>query len=609
MKKKGKEEKEEEVESRRGRRDTMPSISVSRSSSSRLHPIPCSQIESLSEEILLEILSYLSIHELLTVSRVSRRFNRLSDEPHLWRRIYYSLFTIERLKHPFLPAPNQRLRGSIESRSTQLQTDRKGKKRQSCEDDQQPELGHTWKTLCRISLNWKTGSAGLTLITPINPSKNPVPSTALSSRSQDSYHPRTNTIVRFHRSLLFIARKCRSTTESPPTVSVYRLENHSNPDQPNGSVLVAKLSPSTDSQDQPSISPQGVTEISIDDACHEAESTECLHSTILLSVFYTSGRFVIFKIRLPSTTSGSMDSAPLDFQQVGSYEPTPPQTPYAQRRIHHELVQAAKFHFPLIVTCSTDFHLRFFCLSWSSSMLESCDQLKIVKLSLDMQNHSCYWPLSLSLRRSEPSSERFKMSIAYPMPFYPSTWTIGLQEFEFEITRSRSCSSSLKMLTNRFLTAFHNHQDKNRRVMTGHGLGEIVIGIEQAAENVIVGRSDNTIDFFRLAPAPDGPTDRRLKRLSCSKTLFGHTSRIGSISIDETGRCVSGAMDGVKVWEGSEPVDVRSKQSSITTGETRSVGWIGLDSEKIVSLWIREDHERAGKTATLNEEIRVMSFI
>ncbi|WAQ92767.1 hypothetical protein PtA15_17A249 [Puccinia triticina] len=583
-----------------------------------LRPITSPHIEKLSEETLLEILSYLSVSELLTASRISQRFNRLCDEPQLWRRIYHSLFTVDRLKHPFSPALDQRLRGSIESRSSRIPLDRKGKRKLSeATIDGQSHLGHTWKTLCRISLNWRRGSAGLTRITPvIDQSDSPSTSsqaltTNVLHRSQDSKNPTPNTIVRFHRSLLFIARKSRSS-ESLPTVYVYNLQNDFNHQQQKKSVLVGNLSPTEEAQDTSLLVGQGVTEISIDESCDgNSDTPQTVKTTVLISVFYTTGLFTLYEINLPSVALDTAYPAALDFQEVGSFQPSMTTKSSSSSKINHEIVEIAKFHFPLLVTCSVDFHLKFFRLSWSSTTAQSKRRLQIVKLPLDMQNHSCYWPLSLNLKRSEPLSERFQMTIAYPMPFYPSAWTVGMQEFDFEITTSRSStsSSSLQMNTNRFITALQHPQDKDRRPMAGLSLGEIVIGIQQAAENVIVGRSDNTIDCFRLAPVSENSADPRKKRLLCSKTLFGHTSRIGSISVDESGRCVSGAMDGVKVWEGSEAVDVRSVESPTSAVETRRVGWIGSDSEKIVSLWIWEDLDSHGKTARLNEEVRVLSFI
>ncbi|KNZ52068.1 hypothetical protein VP01_3703g1 [Puccinia sorghi] len=571
-------------------------------------------IGQLSEEILLEVLSYLSISELLIAARISQRFNRLCDEPQLWRRIYHSLFTVDRLKHPFSPALDQRMRGSTESRSFRTQLDRKGQRKQS-QTENDLHLGHTWKTLCRISLNWRRGSAGLTRITPIiEQSETPsltsqARSTTILSPSQDPKNSTPNTIVRFHRSLLFVARKSKPPTESFPTVYVYNLQHDLNHQQQKTSVPVGTLLPDMGSYNAPLLDGQGVTEISIDESCGEnSETARTAKSTVLVSVFYTTGQFTLYEINLSSVSSNAVEPMELDFRQVGLFEPSLPLKSSGQRKVLQGVVEIAKLHFPLLVTCSIDFHLSFFRLSWPSSTAQPRRNLQIVKLPLDLQNHSCYWPLSLNLKRSEPLNERFKMTIAYPMPFYPAAWTVGLQEFDFEITSSRSMSS-LQMNTNRFITAVQQPHDKDRRRMTGLSLNEAVIGIEQAAGNVIVGRSDNTIDFFRLAALADGSTDQRRRRLLCSKTLFGHTSRIGSISVDENGRCVSGAQDGVKVWEGSQAVDVRPVESLACVGETRRVSWIGSDSEKIVSLWISDHPDRHDHATILDEEIRVLSFI
>ncbi|KNE94002.1 hypothetical protein PSTG_12668 [Puccinia striiformis f. sp. tritici PST-78] len=616
-------------------------------SDQQLRGIHGSHIEHLSEEVLLEILSYLSIAELLTTARVSRRFNRLSDEPLLWRRIYHALFTLDRLKHPFSPAVDQRLRSSIESRYSQThQVVRKGKKKDSEENG--AHLGHTWRTLCRISLNWKTGSAGLTRITPIinnqpespssdtNSSQNPT--TTDLSQCQVSPSPSKissstpNTIVRFHRSLLFIARKSsRPSRQSLPAVDVYNLQNDHHQEQQKKSVLLGKLLPTAEENEcSSSLVGQGVTEISIDESCDNvlpSSGKTGEGSTILISVFYTTGQFTFYKIKIPVNFDQPIV---LESQEVGSFQSFPiskSSTSSFKNPPHHRLVETAKLHFPLLVSCSIDFHLSFYRLSWSSSSSSpspedqgNAKKLKIVKLDLDLQNHSCYWPLSLSIKRTspEPLKEIYKMKIAYPMPFYPSTWTIGLQEFEFEIYSNQS--NSIQVNSNRFMTAFnknHHPQDKHHRRILSSGvmdLSEIVIGIEQAEENIIVGRSDNTIDCFKLSTRlsdDDQGHQQQIKiqpELRSWKTLFGHTSSIGSITVDENGRCISGAMDGVKVWEGTESVDVQHSSSPTLSSPTK-VAWIGSDSEKIVCLSIRENLDPSDRSLKINEEVRVLSFI
>ncbi|ROV88435.1 hypothetical protein VSDG_09254 [Cytospora chrysosperma] len=53
-------------------------------------------LSSLPSEILIRILSYLSLPQLLCVSPVSRRFNHLADDSQLWKALYYARFVLPR---------------------------------------------------------------------------------------------------------------------------------------------------------------------------------------------------------------------------------------------------------------------------------------------------------------------------------------------------------------------------------------------------------------------------------------------------------------------------------------------------------------------------------
>ncbi|ROV98762.1 hypothetical protein VMCG_06722 [Cytospora schulzeri] len=53
-------------------------------------------LSSLPSEILIRILSYLSLPQLLCVSPVSRRFNYLADDSQLWKALYYARFVLPR---------------------------------------------------------------------------------------------------------------------------------------------------------------------------------------------------------------------------------------------------------------------------------------------------------------------------------------------------------------------------------------------------------------------------------------------------------------------------------------------------------------------------------
>lgn len=67
------------------------------SPASPTHIVPLrDHLSSLSDELLLRILSYLPLSHLLGLSPVSHRFNRLSSDSQLWRQLYYMHFVLPR---------------------------------------------------------------------------------------------------------------------------------------------------------------------------------------------------------------------------------------------------------------------------------------------------------------------------------------------------------------------------------------------------------------------------------------------------------------------------------------------------------------------------------
>lgn len=65
-----------------------PRTVVARTGLDRLSP--------LSDELLIRVLSYLSLSHLLAVAPVSRRFHHLSEDSHLWKALYYARFVLPR---------------------------------------------------------------------------------------------------------------------------------------------------------------------------------------------------------------------------------------------------------------------------------------------------------------------------------------------------------------------------------------------------------------------------------------------------------------------------------------------------------------------------------
>lgn len=537
-------------------------------------------MDRLSEEIILEILSYLNFHELSIIARVSNRLNRLSEDPKLWKTMFHVRWGERGLKYPFLPAIEQRTRSSLRSISGFGGIpDRKGKGRQEAVTEQ-THLGHTWKNLCRISLNWQTGSADST--------------TRLVSAPQDST-PKTrypSTIARFHRTLLFTASRTKSAS-SQPVVDVYQLKKGQKQDGVKSEPIGHITSPSLDFSNLGMV---GISEIRVDERCDTESGMEQLpfsnQNSVILVVFYTTGQFALFQIALPSSSESESE---LDVTEL--YASSEVLVRSSPDGIYHQAAEVARLHYPLLVTCSTEFLLRFYELSSNGH-----SALSARKLKLDMRSQTCFWPLTLNLTALETG---FRLTIVYPTPFYPSAWTVGLQEFEVELLPSP------KLLNTRHTTAlpFEGIKLSHHSFRPMAGVGP-VSGIEYAEPTVVVARADNTLDTFEYRRRSTDPPELLHRR-----TLFGHTSRVAAVALNSSGRCVSAGQDGLNVWELAEgrisgPVQVGLDQHDDCEETNKVVEWVGFDTEKIVGVLRTRTcgTEEGGAGQAVADEVRVLSF-
>lgn len=491
--------------------------------------------------------------------------------------MYHLRWADDRLKYPFLPAIDQRTYPSRLPSATSLDTKGKGREQAIAEEVQ---LGHTWKNLCRISLNWQTGSARISRL---------IPTTIDESVKTKAHRP--SIIVRFHRSLLFTASRVTSDIV-PPIVDVYQLDQ----EQDSTPQLIGHI---TSTIDFSQLGKVGISEIRVDERCDDVESVMdqlpfSNRNSFMIAVFYTTGQFGFFQIGLPSNSTDKFFE--LDVSELyTSKEVLVQSNPDV---IYHQAVEMARFYYPLLVTCSTDFLLSFYVLSSSSDT-----ELNVRKLRLDMRSQTCFWPLSLNLSALDSTTSQFRCTIVYPTPFYPSAWTVGLQEFEIEI------SPTPRILSNRHATAPPANSNKLNRHADYSGSFNPVSGIEYAEPNtVVVARTDNTLDIFEY--------HRRQSQASAlihRRTLFGHTSRVAAVAVSSSGRCVSAGQDGLNVWELAEG-DQKSGPVRVGMGWSegrRAVEWVGFDTEKIVGVL------KAGRLGgvgdgedgqVMEEEVRVLSF-
>lgn len=121
-------------------------------------------LTTISSELLLRILSFLSSSELLDISPTSHRLYRLASDPHLWREHYYERFVLPRA----LRIPGFRVGGAG---GTKLQYSSRravwadGRKGRAPEDEVPRESNESesvdWKRQYKLRHNWARGKCAL----------------------------------------------------------------------------------------------------------------------------------------------------------------------------------------------------------------------------------------------------------------------------------------------------------------------------------------------------------------------------------------------------------------------------------------------------------------
>lgn len=436
------------------------------------------------------------------------------------------------------------------------------------------EDGH-WRALYRLQTNWHNGAVSATTL--LRQSILPEPPLALTYAEDVSTHAgvneadpadtgpnRPNTIVAFSGHHIFTAS--RKPTYTLPEVTLHSVTLD------NTHTLVGKLISRTVIQyfsERPHLlqsSGRGIsiTEMRLD----EAQTQDCPHSWRRIAVFYSTGQYAIYRFRLPSTRGAfEYEEELIRSFPDESYDP----------------VIAARFHCPLVITCTSKFTLQVHLMVRD----KDTGTLSLCISQPAMQSSLCWNPLVLTLNRT--SRQRFKAAITYTTPFFPNSWTIATQEFSITLSKEGSVDIN---------TASAICIPPSNMVR----LSPLVTSLQRSGQYIVASRADNTIDVYQI----QHPYGKALG-IRHVRTLFGHTTSVTSLSLDGF-KCVSGGRDGrLKVWDlartrpmvhRSGPIDVLPSPSEDATErlEGSAVEWLAFDQDKIVLVGPDQ------------EQVKVLSF-
>ncbi|SCV71318.1 BQ2448_2906 [Microbotryum intermedium] len=492
---------------------------------------------SLAEEILLRCLSYLDVHDVLSLATVSSGWYRLAHDNQLWKHLYTRTYAPLAASQFSSPLPSSR----------------------------------PWKELYKISFNWRQGHARTSVLRssvrkavlpPLPPTINdPGDDTSTAELAAETPSNRTlpriirpfastptattrnpvlpnsvsqsDTLVQFYHNFYFIASRSPHPSSLIPPVQVQQA-------LPDGSthLLGEIVSPSLVATYQepssgftPAIS---ITSIQLDEARNTASGSGH-HAR--LAVFLSTGQFSLFSISLPTSTElfewREVHTSPLTTASgvVQAFDP----------------VALAKYHGSLLVTCSRSFVVRFYHIVQQPAGDTSGESLVVIEASKRLQTSESWAPVSLSLEKLfdlftlEPNDYRrrskgldlpqvFKLVLAFATPIFPDSWSAGVQQFDVTLTPHQGSldTSGIAIKWQHAVARLAEPTfSSSARPQLSSPRPSLVTAIEHLGDHVVTSRADNTLDVYLLTADPKtGQLD-----IQHVKTLFGHTARVLSLAL------------------------------------------------------------------------------
>ena len=384
----------------------------------------------------------------------------------------------------------------------------------------------------------------------------------------------SNTHVVWHGQFYFVANRQPSTHSAVPKVSVHVSSSSSSSSSSASSsskcldqivsVGLEALHPSK---------PIGIAEMRLDDLPYSKETG------IRLAVFYTSGQYSLFRLE----NLHYFATSPFKYREE-----------YFSSSLSSNPTVLARFYSPLLVTSGSDCSIRFRLLEHrKQDGKNSAEELVVTHSQPTMRSHICFAPMTMRLEHTTPSAlsgsslssapQDFRVSLAYSTPYYPATFTVGVQIFDLHIPNHsasdmtyssvRARGQKLDVLARNALAVPLVMSPLSTGSSTSPSLQSqaVVTSIEHDGPYIVTSKSDNTISVYEIIDYLQQHLHSQVRSFPCEsqrrqnsspvktayipalqlrhvRTLFGHTAAVDAVSVLD-GRCVSTGRDGVKLWE------------------------------------------------------------
>ncbi|SPO07314.1 uncharacterized protein DNG_10008 [Cephalotrichum gorgonifer] len=549
---------------------------------------PRDHLSSLSDELLLRILSYLPLSHLLGVSPVSHRFRTLSADSQLWRQLYYLHFVLPRAMR--IPGFRPPAAGHDDARATSRTVMRHGgpdlRRRRAQEDDRPVD----WKRQYKLRHNWSRGKCA---VEELDVGGDPAVMTTLRPA------PPKQTLAK-------VVDGTAVTADAAAGLRAWDLKTKE---------LLARIELSDDGADE------------VVPTCMAVDDQHVAEGRLEIAIGFLDGSFGVWALDIargqftkryyhPKSTNGKLVTVAYAFPYLMTATGNVLVSLYAfstEAAAPETSTESVVRSDPKTPREKPDETLRNSRAQaggvGSARRIEQEDAIPNTRLPppllmTSLKSHSSKAPLALSIRKLATSTTA---SIAYTQPTREG-WTIGIQELHIagaqarlkvppEVVQSRIAHAaptvtggrrSLAVSAGGSLSSSDSDDTTSEEAEDEYG----PMALCYTHPYLLATLPDNTLILYLCT------TDAASLSISRGIRLWGHTSGIGDAEITSRGKAVSVSCRGdeLRVWElegrtGGRSVKIRPSPA----GEGGAVvgggdewddrrSWVGFDDEMVIVL-------------------------
>ncbi|KAJ6499169.1 hypothetical protein C8R45DRAFT_106291 [Mycena sanguinolenta] len=496
--------------------------------------------DNLYEELTLLIFAHLSWVDLCAAQAVNKNWARLSLDNGLWKNQYLNVFNRARLRGAkgFIGRTDGREIKRLPGRATVPE----------------PQELKDWRSMFRISWNWKKGRCSVEHIDGILTA--PGPGSGSHSAPPHVLLAGSLTIIASSGESLCPEVHCLDSTSASKQTLLCGSARHRQPFH--------------------------ITAVALD-------QSPPLHGVFHLSVFLSTGEFLIFSIHQlnPSASSRKLTYLPI--------RATPRTAPIIQAAYHH----------PLLITLSEAFILSVYDLS------------DTIVHTQTLTTYTTFPPSSLTLSVQTPGT-RYKLILTYAAPIFPAHFSIGVTELIISGSHASSAGSvpggsmsvvstrtaraldvpagwvdqeklrSMKEQWGRKVLRIQETQTDGKWVVLAPGEAPLTVpGTSSALTSPYQSSGDSpaSLQLYRLFLPPATSVASPPPKLTFIRYLHHTAGAVSSMAIAD-GRCVTlGKNGGIWVWdlESGTGAEVAPPSRSHSEVDLVERGTVVFDDRRIIT--------------------------